>query len=147
MKVILLKDVEGYGTIGDIVQVKDGFANNYLIPRGLALRATPSNVKHVQSILQQKAKKLQKEKEKAEKLAKELEGLVVSIKRKVGEKGKLFGSVTVNEIAQALQSLGYDVDRKKILLKNPIKEVGMYTVAIKLHPEIVVNIKVDVQPE
>lgn len=147
MKVILLQDLEGYGTFGDVITVRDGFARNYLIPRGIALPATEGNLRHIQSLLQQKARKLQREKEKAQELAKQLEGLVVEIKRKVGEKGKLFGSVNASDIANALQERGYQVDRKKIMLKAPIKDVGIYTVSIRLHPEVTVNIKVDVKPE
>ncbi|RMG99812.1 MAG: 50S ribosomal protein L9 [Aquificota bacterium] len=147
MKVILIQDLEGYGTFGDVITVKDGFARNYLIPRGMALPATESNLKHVQSILQQRARKLQREKEKAQELAKKIEGLIVEIARKVGEKGKLFGSVTASDIANALKEKGYEIDRKKIMLKTPIKDIGINTVSIRLHPEVMVNIKVHVKPE
>ncbi len=146
MKVVLVKDLEGYGTFGDVISVKDGFARNYLIPRGIALPATEGNLNHVRNILSQKARKLQKEKEKAQALAKKLEGLVLEIFRQVGQKGKLFGSVTSQDIAQALQEKGFEVDRKKVVLKNPIKDVGIYTVSLKLHPEVSVDIKVDVKP-
>jgi large subunit ribosomal protein L9 len=147
MKVVLIKDFEGYGTMGTVIEVKDGFARNYLIPRGIALPATESNLRHVQSILSQKQRKLQKEKEKALALAKKLEGLVLEIKHQAGEKGKLYGSVTSAEIAKALAEKGIEIDRKKIALAKPIRDVGMYTVSIKLHPEVEVQIKVDVQPQ
>jgi len=147
MKVVLIKDFEGYGNIGTVIEVKDGFARNYLIPRGIALPATESNLRHVQSILSQKQRKLQREKEKALELAKKLEGLVLEIKHQVGEKGKLYGSVTSAEIAKALAEKGIEVDRKKIVLAKPIKDVGIHTVSIKLHPEVEVQIKVDVQPQ
>ncbi|WPM32111.1 50S ribosomal protein L9 [Hydrogenobacter sp. T-2] len=146
MKVVLIKDLEGYGSFGDVISVKDGFARNYLIPRGIALPATEGNLNHVNSILSQRARKLQKEKEKAQTLAKKMEGLTLEIVRQVGEKGKLFGSVTSQDIAQALQEKGFDVDRKKVMLKNPIKDIGMYTITLRLHPEVSVNIKVDVKP-
>ncbi len=146
MKVVLIKDLEGYGSFGDVISVKDGFARNYLIPRGLALPATEENLRHVNSILSQRARKLQREKEKAQELAKRLSGLVLEIVRQVGERGKLFGSVTSQDIAQALQEKGFDVDRKKVMLKNPIKEIGIYTITLKLHPEVSVDIKVDVKP-
>ncbi|MDW8066631.1 MAG: 50S ribosomal protein L9 [Aquificaceae bacterium] len=145
MKVVLIKDLEGYGVFGDVINVKDGFARNYLIPRGIALPATESNLKHVKSIIAHRARKLQREKEKAVQLAKKLEGLMVEVFRQVGEKGKLFGSVTAQDIAQALQEKGFDVDRKKVMLKNPIKDMGIYTVTLKLHPEVSVDIKVDVK--
>ncbi|MFN3975666.1 MAG: 50S ribosomal protein L9 [Aquificaceae bacterium] len=147
MKVVLIKDLEGYGVFGDVINVKDGFARNYLIPRGIALPATESNLKHVRSIISQRTRRLQREKEKAQELAKKLEGLVVEIVRQVGEKGKLFGSVTPQDIAQALREKGFDIDRKKVMLRNPIKDVGIYTVALKLHPEVNVYIKVDVKPQ
>uniref|UniRef100_A0A7C2ZGJ6 Large ribosomal subunit protein bL9 n=1 Tax=Hydrogenobacter sp. TaxID=2152829 RepID=A0A7C2ZGJ6_9AQUI len=147
MKVVLIKDLEGYGVFGDVISVKDGFARNYLIPRGIALPATEGNLKHVRSIISQKARKLQREKEKAQELAKKLEGLVVEITRQVGEKGKLFGSVTPQDIAQVLKEKGFDIDRKKVMLRNPIKDVGIYTVVLKLHPEVSVSIKVVVKPQ
>ncbi len=146
MKVVLIKELEGYGSFGDVISVKDGFARNYLIPRGLALPATEENLRHVNSILSQRARKLQREKEKAQELAKRLSGLVLEIVRQVGERGKLFGSVTSQDIAQALREKGFDVDRKKVMLKNPIKEIGIYTITLKLHPEVSVDIKVDVKP-
>jgi large subunit ribosomal protein L9 len=130
-----------------VINVKDGFARNYLIPRGIALPATESNLRHVQSILSQKQRNLQKEKEKALALAKKLEGLVLEIKHQVGEKGKLYGSVTSAEIAKALAEKGFEIDRKRVVLAKPIRDVGIHTVSIKLHPEVEVQIKVDVQPQ
>jgi large subunit ribosomal protein L9 len=147
MKVVLIKELEGYGTVGTVINVKDGFARNYLIPRGIALPATESNLRHVQSILSQKQRNLQKEKEKALALAKKLEGLVLEIKHQVGEKGKLYGSVTSAEIAKALAEKGFEIDRKRVVLAKPIRDVGIHTVSIKLHPEVEVQIKVDVQPQ
>ncbi|QWK20232.1 MAG: 50S ribosomal protein L9 [Hydrogenobacter thermophilus] len=146
MKVVLLQDLEGYGVFGDVINVKDGFANNYLIPRGIALPATEGNLRHVKSIIQQRMRKLEQEKEKAISLAKALEGLMLEIQRPVGEKGKLFGSVTAADISNALKEKGFDVDRKRILLKTPIKDVGIYTVQIRLHPQVNVEIKVEVKP-
>jgi len=147
MKVVLLRELEGYGNMGDVINVKDGFARNYLIPKGIALPATESNLRHVNSMISQKLRKLQKEKEKALALAKKLEGFMLEIKHPVGEKGKLYGSVTSSEIAKALSEKGFEIDRKKIILSKPIREVGIYTVQIKLHPEVEVQIKVDVQPQ
>lgn len=147
MKVILVQDLEGYGTFGDIVNVKDGFANNYLIPRGIAIPATESNIKHIKSILEQRSRKLQKEKEKALALAEKLKGLELEIQRQVGEKGKLFGSVTASDISNALKEKGFEIDRKKIGLRSPIKDVGLYTITLKLHPEVAVDIKVNIVPQ
>ena len=103
MKVILIKDVPGYGTFGDVINVKDGFANNYLIPRGLALPATEGNIKHVQDILKQKQRKLEREKAKAKEMAEKIDGLVIEIARPVGVTGKLYGAITVSEIAEHIK--------------------------------------------
>lgn len=146
MKVILVQDLEGYGVFGDIISVKDGFANNYLIPRGIALPATEGNLRQVQSIIQQRMRKFEREKEKALSLAKALEGTMLEISKPVGEKGKLFGSVTATDISEALKEKGFDIDRRRIILKNPIKEVGIYTVQIRLHPQVSVELKVEIRP-
>jgi large subunit ribosomal protein L9 len=147
MKVVLIKDVPGYGTFGDIVNVKDGFANNYLIPRGLALPATEGNIKHVQDILKQKQRKLEREKAKAQEIAEKIDGLVIEIARPVGVTGKLYGAITVSEIAEKIKELtGIEVDKRKIMLKAPIKNVGRYNLTVKLHPEVSANITVDVKP-
>ena len=147
MKVILTKDVEGLGFFGDVVNVKDGYAMNYLIPRGLALPATEGNVKHIQTILEQKKRKLEREKKKAQELARKLEGMVVEIVKPAGETGKLFGSVTATDIVNALKEKGIEIDRKNVVFYHPIKEVGMFPVKIRLHREVSVDIKVDVKPE
>ncbi len=147
MKVILVKDVEGWGTVGDIIEVKRGFARNYLIPKGLAYEAKDNYVKMVQEILKQKARKLQKEKEKAEELAKKLDGMEIVITRPVGTTGKLFGSVSTSDIAEALKEKGIEIDRKKIMLRSPIRTIGAYNIVIRLHPEVSATIKVHVQPE
>lgn len=147
MKVILIKDVPGYGTFGDIVNVKDGFANNYLIPRGLALPATEGNIKHVQDILKQKQRKLEREKAKAQEIAQKIDGMVIEIARPVGVTGKLYGAITVAEIAEKIkEQAGVEVDKRKIMLKAPIKNVGRYNIPVKLHPEVSATIVVDVKP-
>ena len=147
VKVILTKDVEGWGTIGDVIDVKRGFARNYLIPKGFALEATENNIKHVQEILRQKRRKLEREKAKAKELFEKLEGLEVEIPRAVGTTGKLFGSVTTTDIVEALKEKGIEVDKKKIMLRSPIKNIGAFNIKIRLHPEITANIKVHVVPE
>jgi len=147
MRVILVKDVPGYGTFGDIVNVKDGFANNYLIPRGLALPATEGNIRHIQEILKQKRRKLEREKAKAKEIAEKINGLLIEIAKPVGVTGKLYGAVTVSEIADKIKELAdVEVDRKKIMLKSPIKNVGRYNITVKLHPEVSAVITVDVKP-
>jgi len=147
MKVILTKDVEGWGTIGDIIDVKPGFARNYLIPKGLAYPATDNYVKHVQEILRQKRRKLEKEKEKAQELAKQLDGLVIDIARPIGPTGKMYGSVSSSDIVEALKEKGFEIDKKKIMLRNPLRELGSYTITIRLHPEVSTTIRVNIVPE
>jgi large subunit ribosomal protein L9 len=147
MKVVLRKDLEGYGFMGDIIEVKDGFANNYLIPRGLALPATEGNVKHIKEILSQKRRKLEREKAKAKEIAKKLEGLVLEIKKKAGEGGKLFGSITATDVLQALKEKGIELERKNVVLRSAIKEVGIYTITVRLHREVSVDIKIDVKAQ
>ena len=148
MKVILVKDVEGHGFTGDIIEVKDGFANNYLIPRGLALPATKGNVKHIEDILAQKRRKIEREKELARKTAEKIDGLVLEIKKQAGEGGKLFGAVTAAEVVGALKEKGIEeVNRKNIVFPHSIKEVGVYTIKVRLHKDIFAEIKIDVKSE
>ncbi len=147
MKVILAKDVEGWGTIGDIIEVKRGFARNYLIPKGLAYEATDSNIKMVQEVLRQKSRKLEREKQKALEIAEKLKGLEIEIKKPVGTTGKLYGSVTTADIAEALKEKGIEVDKKKIMLRSPIRNIGAYNIVIRLHPEVSETIKVHIVPE
>ncbi len=147
MKVILIKDLEGYGFFGDIIEVKRGFANNYLIPRGYALPATEGNIRHVQEIIKQKQRKLEREKKKALEIAKKLEGMVIEIRKPVGEAGKLFGSVTTTDVVEALKEKGIEIERKNVIFPHPIREIGVYPITIRLHREVSVEIKIDVKPE
>ncbi len=147
MKVILIQDLEGKGLFGDIIEVKDGYANNYLIPRGIAIPATPSNIKHINTIRQHKAKKLQKEKEEALKLKEQLKDVIIEIKKQVGEKGKLFGSVTPADVVSALNEKGFKIDKKRVYITSRIRQVGTYEVILRLHPEVSVTIKIIVNPE
>lgn len=147
MKVILTRDLEGYGFFGDIIEVKDGFANNYLIPRGYALPATEGNVRHIQEILRQKRRKLEREKKRAEELARKLEGLIVQIEKPAGEKGKLFGSVTATDVVEALKEKGIEIQKKMVVFPHPIREVGVFPITIRVHREVSVQIKLDVRPK
>jgi len=144
MKVILRQDHENLGRMGDIVEVKDGYARNFLIPRKIALPATPGNIRMVETEKKQKAFKLEREKLNAQKLAEKLYGLEITIPMRAGENERLFGSVTAQMIAEEIGKLGVEVDRKKILLDEPIKMLGSYEVPIKLHPDVSVKIKVNV---
>ena len=145
MKVILLKDVKGSGKKGDIVNVADGYGANYLIPNKLA---KPANATNLNLANQEKASEQHKQQlilDAAKELKAKLDGQVVELNIKCGENGKTFGSVTNKEVSDKLSSMGYDVDKKKIEF-NPVKTVGMFDVKIKLHPQVTVNIKVNIQP-
>lgn len=142
MKIILTEDIPSLGKLGDVVQVADGYGRNFLIPQGKALPATSQSVKkfdHQKQMLKQKA---EKETKGAEKLGKKLEGISCTIAMAAGEGDKLFGAVTSLDIEAALKNEGITVDRKKIVLEEPIKTLGIYTVPIKLHHGITANLKV-----
>ncbi len=144
MKLLLKENVDGLGFCGDEVTVKDGYGRNYLIPQGKALLATPKNLKqfnHQKKIVQGKLKKIVgAANELAERIGKE----TCVIKKKVGEQGKLYGSVTTQEIADSLRGKGIEVDRRKITPAEPIKALGEYQVPVKLHPEVTARIQVSV---
>lgn len=142
MKLILTEDIPSLGKIGDVVQVADGYGRNFLIPQGKALLATSQSVKRFDHQKQMLKQKVEKEKKEAEKLAKKLEGISCTIPMATGEGDKLFGAVTSMDIETALKQEEIVVNRKKILLEEPIKSLGIYTVPIKLHPEITANLKI-----
>lgn len=142
MQVILLEDIPSLGKIGDLVKVSDGFGRNYLLPQKKAILATEKNIKaleHQKRLVQQK---IAKQKKDAEILAKKIEGLSCTFNKSVGESGKIFGSITSMDIEDFLKKNGIEIDRKKIHLEEPIKNLGMYNVPIKLHPEVVANLKI-----
>lgn len=144
MKVILKENIDTLGHIGDIVKVAPGYARNYLLPRGLAIEATTRNAKAFEHAKRQMEYKKNKVLELAKQFAARIEGLAFVLSHQAGEEGKLFGSVTNMEIAEKLKAEGIDVDRKKILLADPIKQLGEYSVAIKVHPEVTASLKVNV---
>lgn len=148
MEIILKEDVENLGHKNDIVTVKDGYANNYLIPKGMAIVATSSTKKMYEEIARQRAHKEEKEREKAEEVAKKLDGLTLVIGAKTSSKGKIFGSVNTLQIAEELNKQGIEVDRKNIEIKDePIKEVGTYTATVKLHKDVSRDITFEVKGE
>jgi len=148
MKVILLKDVKGLGKEGELVNAKDGYARNFLIPRKLAVEATDANLKKWEEDMAKKKKKQQEEYEKALKLKEKIENVSIEIKSKAGEGGKLFGSITSKDIVEALKKQHkIDVDKKKVDMKNNIKTLGTTTVEIKVYPEITATLKVNVVEE
>ncbi|MBK7980168.1 MAG: 50S ribosomal protein L9 [Ignavibacteriae bacterium] len=136
MKVILRKNYDQLGKIGDLVDVKDGFARNFLLPRQIAYIATQGNIRSLEEEKQQIAKKEVKELEAAKLLAVDLEKISITIPVKVGEEDRIFGSVTNQMIADALKEKKYDIDKRKIDLDEPIKALGIYSISIKLHPDV-----------
>ena len=147
MQVILLEDVPSLGKAGDHLRVSDGYGRNCLIPQKKAILATEKNLKgleHQKRLVQHRMGKVKKD---AEKIVEQIEGLACTFAKTVGESGKLFGSVTSMEIENFLKENGIDVDRKKILLEEPIKNLGMFTVPIKLRPEVTAHLKVWVVQE
>jgi len=144
MEVILKESIKSLGSAGDIVNVADGYARNYLIPQGKAVIATTKNVKQLERQQESIRKRAAQLKADLEALAAQLNKLELEIPVKVGESGKLYGSVTSMDIARAISDKGYDVDRKKIQLDEPIKELGEYSILIKLAPEIEATIKLKV---
>ncbi len=142
MKIILRKNFDQLGKIGDVVTVKDGYARNFLIPRGIAYVATEGNMKALEAEKKAYLKKLQKEQKEAETLAAEIEKLQITIPVKVGEDDKLFGSVTSMMIAEEIVAKGVNVDKRTIQLSEPIKQLGIHEVPVKLHANVTANIKV-----
>jgi large subunit ribosomal protein L9 len=147
MEVILLQDVDKLGTRGQVVKVADGYGRNHLLPKKIALAATPQNKKWVGQQRVRFLKMEAKEKADAEELAKIMEGTTVTVKRKSGEQGTLFGSVTAMDVAEGLAAQGYNIDKRKVQLETPLKLLGEYDVAVKLHREVVQTIKVKVESE
>lgn len=147
MEVILRENLDNLGVMGDIVNVKPGYARNYLLPRGLAVLANTKNVRaleHEKRVIAERARKVM---EAAKGVAGELEKVSLTIKAKAGEEEKLFGSVTAMDIAAALEEAGHQVDKRKLVIDEPIKRLGSYTVAIKVAPEVTASIKVEVVAE
>lgn len=142
MKVILRQTYNDLGQVGDVVEVKDGFARNFLIPRKIAYVALDGNVNALEEEKKNLAKKRAQELTSAEALAAELEKVSITIPVQVGEEDKIFGSVTNQMIADALKEKGYDIDRRKIEIEEPIKALGIYGIDLKLHPNVTAKIKV-----
>ena len=147
MEIILIKDVENLGYANDIVNVRPGYANNYLIPQGFAKAATASAKKVLAENLKQRAHKLAKIKADAEELAAKLAPVALTIATKVSATGTIFGAVGNIQIAEALAKLGFEIDRKTIVVKETVKEVGSYTATVKLHKEVSVEIPFEVVAE
>ena len=145
--VLLREDVDNLGARGEIVKVKSGFARNYLLPRKLAVVATAGNVKQIEAERAALMKKEAREKGTAEQQAAQMGALRLEFTRKVGEHGILYGSVTSMDVAEALRERGYEIDRRRIQLREAIKETGEFTVNVRLHREVIVEVPVVVSPE
>lgn len=147
MKIILKEDVRGLGYKDDVVEVKDGYGRNYLIPQCKAIVATPSAIKVLEENQRQRAHKLAKIKEEAVAAAAALEGVALTIGAKTSANGTIFGSVNAIQVAEALEKLGHNVDRKLIIIKDNIKEVGNYTATIQFHKEVAIEVPFEVVAE
>ncbi len=146
-QVLLREEVENLGGRGDLVRVKAGYARNYLLPRKLAVQATASNVRQIEQERQSLLHKEEQERAAAQGRAGEMGNLRLNFERRVGEHGILYGSVTSMDIAEALRDKGYEVDRRRITLSEPIKGIGEFSVAVRLHREVTVEVPVTVTPE
>lgn len=145
MKVILLQDVKKLGQKGAVIDVADGYARNFLLPKGLAVEASKGKVKEIKEKKKMAEEKERKMKAEARELAEKMEGLTITIEAKVGDTGRLFGSVGSKDVAEALRKrYGFKVDKRKIVLKEPIKEPGLYPAVVKVYPSLQANINVEV---
>ena len=146
-KVLLREDVDDLGARGEIVRVRAGYARNYLLPRNLAVEATAGNVKSIEQERAALLKKEAKERTTAEGQSEQMRSLVLEFKRKAGEQGALYGSVTSMDLAEALKERGYEIDRHRIHLREPLKRLGEFDVPVRLHREVSIDLKVKVVPE
>lgn len=147
MKVIFLKDVKGQGKKGEVKEVSEGYAQNFLMPRGLVRPATEGNVKTLEQQAASELKRKAQEKEEAIQLGKKLEEMTVQLKAKAGEGGRLFGAITSKQVAEALEKVGVKLDKRKIEMHDPIRTLGVTQVPVKLHPEVKSTLKVHVTEE
>jgi len=147
VKVILRKDIATLGDAGEVVDVKNGYANNYLIPQGMALRATEGTLKALETERKQQARKIEQQRIAAREVADKVQQLNLKVLAKAGESGKLFGTVTSGDIAEALSNEGVSVDRRKISLESPIKTLGAYEVGVKLFMDVSATLKITVEAE
>jgi large subunit ribosomal protein L9 len=148
LKVILIADVEGLGSRGQTVEVKDGYANNYLIPKGLAVRRTKGRAKEAEQLAREKMAKADRELRRAEEAAQLISGRTFEVTAKAGEEGKLFGTITPKDIAELIKKeLDLEIDRKKIHLDEHIKSLGFHEARVKLHPQVEAIIHLKVVPE
>lgn len=142
MKVILKEDIAALGNCGDVITVKDGYGRNYLLPRNLAIEARRGNLRATEEVKKQKRLHDNKKKREAERVKEKLEKISCTAEVSVGEEDKVFGSVTSSTIAELLTEKGFKIDRRRILLEEPLKALGVYTVGVKVESEVIANLKV-----
>lgn len=147
MEVILKEDVAKLGSRGDVVKVAEGYGRNFLLPKKLAIEATRGNKAVIEQMKAASVRRSAKEKAQAEELAKQFDGLSVSFQRRSGEHDQLFGSVTAGDIADALGKKGFNLDRRKVQLHEPLKTLGEFTVPVKLHKDVTTHLKVTIEKE
>jgi large subunit ribosomal protein L9 len=147
IEVILREDIRTLGKAGEMVRVKPGYARNYLLPQGLAYEATEGNKKRIAAETRVRAAKNQAERTEAERVAASLNQVALTLSGKAGEEGKLFGSITSQDIADALERQGHTIERRRIELEHPIKTIGTHGVMVRLHPEVHAELRVTVVPE
>src|ERR1700745_765238 len=147
MEVILKEDVSNLGSRGDVVKVAEGYGRNFLLPRKLAIQATAGNKKVIEQMGAAALRRSAKEKAQAEELSKQFDGLSISFRRRSGEHDQLFGSVTAGDIAESLEKKGFNIDRRKIQLHEPLKTLGEFTVPVKLHKDVTAHLKVVIDKE
>jgi len=147
MKVILKEDVPNLGDIGEVVTVASGYARNYLIPRNLAVEASTRNIKYFEHLKRAMAARVEKARKEKQSLAEKIGAVTLTFTARAGEDGKLFGSITSMDVQKKLQEEGIDIDRKRIIIPDPIKRVGEYTVQVKLHSDIFADLKLQIVAE
>lgn len=147
MEVILKEDVAKLGSRGDVVKVAEGYGRNFLLPRKLAIEASSSNKKVIEQMKAAAVRRSAKEKAQAEELAKQFDGVAVNFARRAGEHDQLFGSVTSGDVADALDKKGFNIDRRKVQLHEPLRTLGEFTVPIKLHKDVTAHLKVVIEKE
>ncbi len=147
MQVILKKDIKDLGKAGEVKEVKEGYATNYLFPRGLAEEVTAGKLKEIKQKNANRKDKEEREKEQAQKAATKIEKLQINLKARCGEKGKLFGAITNADVAKALKAKGFNINKRKIEIGQPIKSLGSHQITIKLHGEVSTDLKILVEEE
>ena len=147
MEVILKEDVLKLGSRGDVVRVAEGYGRNFLLPKKLAIEASAANKAVIEQMKAAAVRRSAKEREQAEQLAKQFDGLSVSFQRRAGEQDQLFGSVTSGDIAEALEKKGFNLDRRKVQLHEPLKTLGEFTIPVKLHKDVTTHLRVVIEKE